>query len=445
MAAARTDRLNSQGGGDGGAFERVYSTRSRVRAWSFYAALGYVSVTVVVIGLTMDDLAESMGFEGKHASLELHPVFLGRMFGALGGTLLGGLLCDFVPIKLMMSCCIILSSLTLASIPLVALWGLWPLIVCFGVLGIVGAALVCSATTAACWAFPGKRVGPVLSGCAAAYGISSSILPCLLPLLRGSVSLQFAASGACALPALVLVFASSAPEKPVQIGGNGCNGSGGHRSSRHPAGDWAMACLAAFAQLLLQGTNASLIVWLVSFGKMEVNMGDAADVLVSVLQGGVTIGSLVAMRYQRHFNLLDLACLQLALVTTGAGAWFTQSSSAIAAFVAVTWYGVIGGSTLGYCSALYNQYTTPSGAQLSLVNLGSNCGSGLGPFVTGVVMKRYGPLALVATVFVGSGLVLVGMVIVQLIVRRHSNAAVAREVQEAGNDESEGLSTGLLL
>eukprot|EP00929_Paragymnodinium_shiwhaense_P099239 TRINITY_DN60826_c0_g1_i2.p1 TRINITY_DN60826_c0_g1~~TRINITY_DN60826_c0_g1_i2.p1 ORF type:complete len:423 (-),score=32.41 TRINITY_DN60826_c0_g1_i2:36-1304(-) len=388
--------------------QRALSMRSKVRAWSFYTALGFVAITVVVVGLTIEALSREMGFGD---AMQLRSIFLGRMSGALVGTLAGGWLCDVCPMKTLMSTFFVISAGALVMVPWAAERGLTALVCNFAIIGFVGSGLVCCATTAACWAFPRERVGPVLSGCSASFGITSAALPLLFYPLQNNVRVSYLASAICVLPALMLLCISSAPVKPPTAGFARQHTDG----SVNVCLDWTLAVLAGTAQLVLQGSNASMLVWLVPFGQTHLGMGEDAAFLVSAMQGSATLGSLAAMSYQKRFKLLDLACLQLALVTVSAFVWaFAFAQSVQAAVLSVMCYGALGGSTLGYCSALFNQYTTPSGMQLSLISLGSNVGAGLAPFLAGLVMERFGQQALLWLLAIGNGIVFIGMAALRL-------------------------------
>lgn len=382
------------------------SHRSIVRAWTCYAALGYTSLTVAIVGLTLHDLAARIG---SGDPLALRVVFLGRGAGAVTGTLLGGWLCDHgdvLPLKITMSLCIVASSLTVAAAPLLATYvGLEALMADFAALGFSGSALVCCAVSAACWAFPGEEAAPVLQGCQCAFGISSAILPIVLLPLRVNGVAEYGAVSLGAAPALLLLCLSSSPEKPV----------GGKRGSARASGVsacfcWFVAVLLAMAQFLLQGTNSSLIAYLVLFGTESAFMSDNdARFLVTVLQGASTAGSLLAMRYQAEFALLDLVCIQLAVAVAGIAAWVAMPCTAGATLIGVGFIGFVVGPTLSYCSALFNQYTTPSGNQLAVINLGSNLGATIAPFLVGALLDRYGTSSLPLSVLSAIALVLLGM------------------------------------
>eukprot|EP00928_Gymnodinium_smaydae_P023233 TRINITY_DN19253_c0_g1_i1.p1 TRINITY_DN19253_c0_g1~~TRINITY_DN19253_c0_g1_i1.p1 ORF type:complete len:425 (-),score=76.80 TRINITY_DN19253_c0_g1_i1:120-1394(-) len=411
--------------------QRAMSIRSRVRAWCFYTALGYVAVTVTVVGLTQQDLASVMGLSDV---LELHPIFLGRFFGALVGTLLGGVLCDWFPIKQLMAVCVVLSAASIAFVPHAAGIGLPALLVNFACIGVAGAALVCCATTAACWAFSGENVGPILSGCAASFGLSSAALPLLLEPVSGKPDAEYLVASACAIPTLVLLAACETPVRPAKLGGQASGSSNATTSkSTRCAQAWALAACAGVAQVLLQGANAAMLMYMVTFGQQQLGLPrHVASLLLTLLQGGVMVGSLLAAQFQKQFALLNLACIQLALVTLTVAVWMVNIDLAVLAFVAVVLYGLLGGPTLGYSNALFNKYTTPSGAQMSLINLGSNCGTGIAPFVAGSLMQHRGPFALLWMVLAANATVLVGMLLLWLLVRSTSTAA--REVPASLQD-----------
>jgi len=336
------------------------------------------------------------------------------------GTVLGGWLCDVVPMKLLMSSCVVVSLVSLFALPHVAVhWGLDALLVDFTLLGLSGAALVCSSTTALCWAFPGKQAGPIFSGCAGAFGITSALLPAALwpwP-VHGNVDAEYGFAAVCALPTLALLLLTELPVKPDRknlISDANC-------TDTNDRCVWPLATAACCAQMLLQGANSALLVWLVSFGQLQLHLGSDAKWLISVLQGAVTLGALAAMRYQQGFELLNLACVQLFLVVVGCALWLVSAGSEFHGahtFAAVAWYGFVGGPTLSYSSALFNQYTTPSGKQMSLINLGSNCGAGLAPFLAGLLMERFGAIALVCTVLTCNVLVFGGMLALRLYISR---------------------------
>lgn len=409
---------------------RLMSHRSVVRAWTCYAALGYTALTVTIVGLTLPDLAERVG---SGDPLALRVVFLGRGAGAVAGTILGGWLCDHgdkLPLKITMSLCVVASSLAVAAAPLLAAHaGVEALVADFVALGLSGSALVCCTVSAACWAFPGEQAAPVLQGCQCAFGISSAVLPVVLLPLRWNGVAEYGAVALGAVPALLLLCLSSSPEKP----------EGGKRGSARAAGVsaafcWFVAVQLSLAQFLLQGTNSSLIAYLVLFGTENASMSDGdARLLVAVLQGSSTAGSLLAMRYQAKFRLLDLACLQLAIAVIGIAAWVALPCTAGVTLAGVGFIGFVVGPTLSYCSALFNQYTTPSGNQLAVINLGSNLGATIAPFLVGALLDRYGTSALPWSVLSAIGTVLLGMA---------SAKAVSARSQRGARDDAEDVLLG---
>merc|ERR1712048_744785 len=90
---------------------------------------------------------------------------------------------------------------------------------------------------------------------------------------------------------------------------------------------------------------------------------------------------------------------QLGLTCVGVSVWSNFETSHSACALAVVWYGFVAGPTLSYCSSLFNHYTKPSGSQLAVINLGSNLGNSVGPFVCGNLIHTYGTMVLVEFVF----------------------------------------------
>jgi len=396
---------------------REKSFRSHVRAWSCYAAISYVALTVTIVGLTLQDLAAQAGWNDPR---DIRMIFLARCSGAFCGTLIGGWLIDRVPMKSVFLIFILLSATGLFLVPVAAWSNIKLLMVDFSMIGLSGSALVCCSVTVACWAFPGKEAGPVLSGFAAAYGLSSAALPLLVEPLEVGVTAKYAFVSCAAFPALILVAISQPPSKPP---GTVCC-STASRDSTKQCRSWPLVFAAGFAQFLLQGASASLMNWSVTFARLQLNMAfETAGFLVSVLQITVTASSFVAMLYQSHFNLLDLAIVQLAMSTSLIFGWWTICSHKEAIFLVVGLYGFVAGPTVSYSSGLLNQYTTPSGAQLSVISLGSNIGTSLAPFVCGALMKTWGPSALIVTVLVCNALVLAATCLAKLVELQHNRSS----------------------
>mmetsp|Transcript_53259 Transcript_53259/g.102944 ORF Transcript_53259/g.102944 Transcript_53259/m.102944 type:complete len:414 (-) Transcript_53259:2-1243(-) len=403
------------------------SRRSHVRAWSCYAAISYVALTVTIVGLTLQDLAAQAGLKDPR---DMRTIFLARCSGAFCGTLTGGWLCDRVPLKPVMFMFILLSAMGLLLVPVAACSSLNLLMADFFLIGFSGAALVCCSVTSACWAFPGAEAGPVLTGFAGAYGLSSAILPLLVSeTLASGVIEKYVFVACAALPALILVAVSQPPAKPRD---DVCC-SAASRVSAKQLGSWPLVFAAGFAQLLLQGASASLMNWCVTFARLQFDMVSVtAGLLVSLLQTMVTISSLFASMYQSRFNLLDLAIVQLAMSTALMIGWWTFCLQRESIFFVVGIYGFVAGPTVSYSTGLLNQYTTPNGAQMSVISLGSNIGTSLAPFLCGSLMKTWGPMALIVTVLVCNALVLAAMILVKLVeMQRNRCSAAPADHQES--------------
>lgn len=400
------------------------SVHSRIRAWTCYAAIGYVAVSVTVVGLTLDELARMVG---ESSGVDLRQVFLGRGLGAVCGTVISGWLIDRYPLKGVIMLFIFSSAALLALVPFAPTTAL--LVIAFFGVGLSGSALVVCATTSACWAFPGASVGPVMSGASAAFGISSALLPLLLSPFAGSLPAQYGVSAACSLPALLLLALSSAPVRPGASAAQRAaapvqerleRGAGG-RGAGDKAGGGARADGACFrrgtgltlcaglVQVLLQGGLSSLMGWIVSFGRLHWAEADSASALISALQGASTVGCLLAASLQKRVDLLVLLPLQLTIATAGMLACVGLGSASTAGFLAIGWYGFFAGPTVGYCSSLLNTYVTLTGFRMSIVSLGINAGANLVPWGVGCLMSSLGPLALVGSICAANALLVVGM------------------------------------
>merc|ERR1711879_1002549 len=189
---------------------------------------------------------------------------------------------------------------------------------------------------------------------------TSTLLPLLLAPVRGSANLEYFVAAACGVPALMLLFVFEAPEKrQAEAPASGSDASAANSGS---LGVWLLAVIACMAQALLQGSNSALIQYLVTFGQRQIHLPrNSASMLVTLLQGGVMCGSLLAARFQAQFSLLNLACVQLFLVCSLVASWIAHAHVSKLAFVVVALYGVVSGPTLGYNNALFNTYTKPTG------------------------------------------------------------------------------------
>lgn len=377
---------------------RAYSVRSKIRAWTCFTAIAYQSLTTVIVGLTLNDLAERMHVEN---ALQLHNLFLGRAIGAVFGTMLGGWLCDVCPIKLAMSCCIGSSALSVIAVPFSASTGnAWILSANFFLLGCVGSALVSFTVSAACWSFPGKEVGPVLATCNGAFGMTSAALPLVFKLLhlQGFAVVEYSFVAVCSLPPLAFLLASQAPTRPVERSFEKEEEEEPGDSPSKAVRQWMAVIAAALAQFLFSGANSALLSWIVSYSANELHDRSMAPLLVSLLQGSLMLGSFSASRYQQYFALWDLARGQVLAVLFGLLLWLPFTDSVIATVLALAWYGLAGGPLVTYCSTLLNQHCSPSGVQLAVINVGGNFGASAGPFIVGILMIQSGPTALPCTV-----------------------------------------------
>lgn len=433
--------------------ERRRSIRSKIRAWTCYAAISYVAVSVTVVGLTLDQLAEMVG---ARDGVDLRQIFLGRGVGAVCGTVISGWMIDRFPLRQVIMLFIVSSAVLLSLVPFAPSATI--LVLSFFAVGLSGSALVVGATTSACWAFPGASVGPVMSATSAAFGISSALLPFVLRPFSGSLHLQYGISAACCLPALLLLWLGSAPVRPrvsslqrapaprpesLERGAGGAHGAYGGRGSQLPdsadgrtlegrceavgggaAGgargiahhgsvccrrSTALTLCAGLVQVLLQGGLSSLMGWIVSFGRTHWDEADSASALISALQGASTVGCIIAASFQKRLDLLVLLPLQLAIATIGMLACTRLASTSAAGFVAIGWYGLFAGPTVGYCSSLLNTYVTLTGFRMSIVSLGINAGANLVPWAVGCLMSSLGPLALVLSISVANAILVLAM------------------------------------
>ncbi|KAG8457087.1 hypothetical protein KFE25_009847 [Diacronema lutheri] len=404
--------------------------RQSIRAWTCYAAIGYVAVTVTVVGLTLDQLAQLVGVRG---GVELRQIFLGRGVGAVVGTLVSGWMLDRFPVKRVVTLFSVSSALFLAAVPAARTV---PALVClFFAVGLSGSALVVCATTSACWAFPGASVGPVMSAAAASFGVSSALLPLLLRPFAASLRAQYTLSSGCAIPALLLLALSTAPTRPprlsalprgvVEAGGLeggpgrpppagaaaelGCAPHGGSGGCCRCRRSTALTLSAGVVQVLLQGGLSSLMGWIVSFGRMHWDEADSASALISALQGASTVGCVAAAHFQKRCDLLVLLPAQLAVATAGMLAAIALTSSGSAGFVAIGWYGFFAGPTVAYCSSLLNTHVRLTGFRMGVVSVGINVGANLVPWGVGCLMSAFGPLALVLSICAANTLLVVAL------------------------------------
>mmetsp|Transcript_22857 Transcript_22857/g.53026 ORF Transcript_22857/g.53026 Transcript_22857/m.53026 type:complete len:394 (+) Transcript_22857:80-1261(+) len=367
--------------------ERRLSIRSRILAWTCYAAIGYVGLTVTVVGLTLDQLAPMVGL--AHA-VELRQIFLGRGMGAVTGSLVSGWVCDRFSIKRVVTL-LILAEAVLLALVVPSMTTLDSLTAAFFAVGVVGSSLVVCATTSACWAFPGALVGPVMSAASASFGIASALLPLLLRPFAHSLRLQYCACAAGSIPALLLLWLSDMPrrprprkaERPAERSENEWSAGSADR------GSLALTLAAALVQVLLQGGLSSLMGWIVSFGRLQWDATNSASVLISTLQGASTAGCVAAAYLQGRLDLLVLLPVQLAIATIGMLVCVAFASSTLAGFAAIGWYGFFAGPTVGYCSSLLNTYVTLTGVRMSIVSLGINAGANLVPWGIGCLMSRW--------------------------------------------------------
>merc|ERR1712038_1224431 len=149
----------------------------------------------------------------------------------------------------------------------------------------------------------------------------------------------------------MLLLISEAPMKP-DIASRRSSKTGFKPGMATAIHEWLLVLVTAVAQLLLQGANASLVQWLAAFGALKLSNAEVAPMLVTVFQASVTLGNLAAAQYQQWFQLWNLAIIQIALVAVGAALWWPLAYLTKASFVAVAWYGLVGGPTVTYFNTL---------------------------------------------------------------------------------------------
>lgn len=371
---------------------RAWSRRSRIRAWTLYTAIGYESLTVTVVGLTLEFLAKRTGTPNP---VDLRGVFVCRGAGAVVGSVLGGLLADALPIRLVVSAMVLVSAGSILAVPLCSSLGL--LAAAFAVVGASGGALVVVSLTAANWAFA-DEVGPVIAGCTASFSIASALLPLLLfPVWRNGGA-EYLVVAVCALPALALVAAFEPPHREV------------HGEEENVPRRVAPALAAGFlVNFCLVGASSSLLVWSVPFAHLENLDCPFLPLLVTMLSGAGTAGSLASMHYQQSFDAWYLAKAQLALGLVGTGCWLLSAKDVAASFAGLAWHGFVAMPVVAYITPLYNSYARtqrPTGLEVAVLSLGNNCGANLGPYLSGALMQACGPRALLGAVFVANALAL---------------------------------------
>lgn len=405
-------------------FARRASWRSKVRAWMVYAGLMYVSVSVAVVGITIEKLAPHV-----HAAhgVQLRSIFLGRGVGAVLGTCIGGVLIDRYPLKWVMGLFMALSAAMLLLVPVCT--SLASLSAVFALLGVGGSGTVCCTTTAACWAFPGDAVGPVLSRAGGAFGLAAAMLPAVLYPFEQSVARQYICVASCSLPALALLAYSSAIHRPSPAGAGATPAQVAKgASSCLPGGRDGLlrAVGVALVQVLLQGNLSSLMSWLVTFVTMtDASVTHGAAVLrISVLQTAITMGCFAAAQYQQLCSLVAVACVHLALAGAGLLGWLLLLDQSRALLAVIGWVGFFAGPSVGFASSIYNQRPV-SGIGMAVVNLGINTGANCMPWLVGWLMELYGPVALPATVAIANASALASLALVGAIVLGPGRRAAA--------------------
>jgi MFS transporter, FHS family, Na+ dependent glucose transporter 1 len=373
--------------------------------------LAYISLGLVLssLGPTLLGLAENTRSQVR----EISYLFLGRIFGHLLGSLLGGRLYDRLPGHMVMAAALFILVVTMMLVPLIP--RLLALIAVLFILGIAGGVIDVGVNTLLVWLHR-ANVGPFMNALHFTFGVGAFIGPLIIgQVLSRSGEMTWAYWTLALLIVPSTIWLLSLPSPPIQTG-----------AEEGPAGriNYWLVFLITFFFFLYGGAEIGFGNWVFSYA-VALNLTAEANAayLTSGFYGALTAGRLlvipIAARLRPRTILFgDLAGCLLSLAILSI--W---PASLLAVWVGTISLGLSMASVFPVTLSFAGRRIRTTGKVTSFFLAGASLGGMTMPWLTGQLFETIGPR--VAIWVTSANLAAAVAVLMVLII--YSGRIIARE------------------
>lgn len=375
----------------------------------YYAAFVSLGLTSAALGPTLPALADHVGVTLSAISM----LFTARLFGYLGGSLLGGRLYDHISGHALMAVglCMMVGAMTLT--PVVIL-----LEVLAGVIVLLGVAeglLDVGGNTLLVWVY-GDRVGPRMNGLHCAFGVGAFLSPLLIAHVLGrgySMTWAYWLLAALIVPGILWLVCCVSPKGPAGHGDN----------FRANAPSLMVLGLAVFLSLYV-GAEVSFGGWIFTYAvKLDLVHDTMAASLTSAFWGFLTLGRLLAIplatRWPPHILLLSAigGCL------LSVGSMVVQPHSILTLWCGTCGAGLAMATVFPTTLALAEQHMPITGRVTGWLLVGASAGGMFLPWFIGQLFDVYGPYTTMRIIVVDFCLALA---VLALVIKARGSQAAPR-------------------
>jgi fucose permease len=174
-----------------------------------YVCLGFF---IGVLGPTLPGIADMLHVQPE----SLNFFFFFRGAGFIGGSLLSGILLDYVPGNFVLAGAYILMLIGSFAIPLTVNVSMYLTATVFALVGVSGAAVDVSENTLVGWMW-GDRVGPYLQILHFSFGVGATIMPLLVAKVievTGGIHWSYWIVCVAMIPPIIIFWLLASPQKP---------------------------------------------------------------------------------------------------------------------------------------------------------------------------------------------------------------------------------------
>ena len=350
-------------------------TGSTVGYYAAFICLGLVSAS---LGPTLPGLAEHT----RSTLSAISFVFTSRSFGYLLGAARGGRLYDRLPGHALMAAALLITAVTVAISPLLAIPAL--LLAAWFIIGLAEGSIDAGGNTLLIWVHKAD-VGPYMQALHFFFGVGSFISPLIVGRVieaTGDINWAYWIVAAILIPAAIWVARLPSPT-PIADGDEESNGKGT---------DYTLVALIALSLFTFVGAEASYGGWIYTYATAMGLAGAASGAyLTSAFWGALTVGRLLSiplsLRLQaRTMLVIDaIGCLVSVAVVL---MWPTS--------LAAIWVGTIGmglamASVFAVVFTVAERHMHVTGAITGWFFVGASSGSMIVPLIIGQLFERVGP------------------------------------------------------
>lgn len=348
---------------------------------SYFGIYFMIGVIVASLGPTLPALAKNLGI--GIASIGI--LFSTRSFGYLAGSLLGGYLYDRVNGHRVLALLLLLSTISLASVP--ALGGIVFLATVFFVTGLAQGGMDVGANTLLVRVRQ-KNVGAYLNAMFFFAGVGSFLVPIYL----GQTDLAWGYRGIALvlLPLALLIFFIPSPEIPPHT-----------EKKAAPLSNPALFVAFALLAFIYIGAEVSYGGWLFTyFASSGLGSESAAYTLTSVFWVAIMLGRLLAIPIAARFRPEKIIIAYLGSAVISAGSLYFLSNYALAVWIGSLGMGLSMAALFPTTYTFIQQKIKLSGKLTGMAWAAGSLGAMILPWFIGQRIDRIGPISMMQTMLI---------------------------------------------